>query len=239
MTLVNTYEEVFGDLWDKSVWRELGKKASIINRSVVALASFNGEKMVFACTGFFIQWNGSIAVLTSASLVRNPGDENKIVENLTIEVLLPDKQQRKGKLEHYSLHYNVALVSVQGIRDLRTADIQAQLDYGNLSRVAAVGRYLRSGALMAASGDLVSWSGRLDCKFIVHSSCKITKAGIGGPLVNMGGNIIGMNFYSEKIGTPFLLWKEIDKILSYFEEKRYIYISFLNIEEFISRFFLG
>lgn len=27
------------------------------------------------------------------------------------------------------------------------------------------------------------------------------QAGIGGPLVNMDGNIIGMNFYSEKIGT--------------------------------------
>lgn len=40
--------------------------------------------MVFACTGFFIEWNGSIAVLTSASLVRNPGDENKIVENFTV-----------------------------------------------------------------------------------------------------------------------------------------------------------
>ncbi|KAF8732711.1 hypothetical protein HU200_015046 [Digitaria exilis] len=203
MTLVNTYEEVFGDLWDKGVWRELGKKASIINRSVVALASFNGDFTVIChllfhiCTG-----------------------HNQLIIKIMIEVLLPDKQQRKGKLEHYSLHYNVALVSVQGIRDLRTADIQAQLDYGNLSRVAAVGRCFRSGTLMAASGDLVSWSGRLDCKFIVRSSCKITKAGIGGPLVNMGGKIIGMNFYSEKIGTPFLLWKEIDKILSYFKEKR-------------------
>jgi hypothetical protein len=40
--------------------------------------------MVFACTGFFIQWNGSTAILTSASLVSNPCDESNIDENLTV-----------------------------------------------------------------------------------------------------------------------------------------------------------
>nr|CAB3457862.1 unnamed protein product [Digitaria exilis] len=43
-----------------------------------------GEKRFFACTGFFIEWNGSMIILTSASLVRNSGDENKIVENLRV-----------------------------------------------------------------------------------------------------------------------------------------------------------
>jgi hypothetical protein len=94
---------------------------------------------------------------------------------LQIKVCLPDKLHRKGSLEHCSLHYNVALVSVKGIHDVRIADIQAQLDYRVVSRVAAVGRCFESGELMAASGDLVPWSGRLDCMFIVRSSCKITK----------------------------------------------------------------
>jgi hypothetical protein len=47
------------------------------------------------------------------------------------------------------------------------------------------------------------------------------QAGIGGPLFNMRGEVIGMNFYSEKIGTPFLLWNEIGNILAYFKEKWY------------------
>jgi hypothetical protein len=47
------------------------------------------------------------------------------------------------------------------------------------------------------------------------------QAGIGGPLVNLDGDIIGMNFYSKKIGTPFLLWKEIANILEYFKGKWY------------------
>ncbi|XP_062208183.1 uncharacterized protein LOC133909666 isoform X2 [Phragmites australis] len=218
MILVHTFEETFGDICGEGVWSELSKKASSnIRRSVVAIASFNGEKRFFACTGFFIEWNGSTAILTSASLVRNSGDENKIDENLRIEVLLPNKQHREGTLQHYSLHYNVALVSVKDFRALRPANIQLQ--WNNSSKVAAVGRCFKSGALMAASGWLVSWSGTLDCKFIVRSSCKITKAGIGGPLVNLDGEVIGMNFYDRKVGTPFLLWKEIRNILSYFEEK--------------------
>ena len=49
MILVNTFEEPFGDIRggdkrDKGVWTKLGEKASSrINRSVVALASFNGD----------------------------------------------------------------------------------------------------------------------------------------------------------------------------------------------------
>lgn len=217
LVLVNTFEDTFGDLWGEGVWRELGKNASDINRIVVALASFNGKKMVSACTGFFIRWNGSTVILTSASLVRDIGDQNKIVENSRIEVLLPNKHVRKGNLEHYSLHYNVALVSVKDCRVVRPAKIQ--VDCVGISQVAAAGRCFRTGTIMATSGRLVSWSGRLDCKFILRSTCKISKAGIGGPLFNMRGEVIGMNFYSAKIGTPFLLWNEIGNILAYFKEK--------------------
>jgi hypothetical protein len=42
LTSVNTFEDTFGDKWGTGVWREL-KKAPIINRSVVALASFDGN----------------------------------------------------------------------------------------------------------------------------------------------------------------------------------------------------
>lgn len=95
--------------------------------------------------------------------------------NLQIEVLLPNKLVRKGNLEHYSLHYNVALVSVEDCRVVRPAKIQ--LDCVDISRVAAAGRCFRSGTIMATSGRLVSWSGRLDCKFILRSTCKISKVG--------------------------------------------------------------
>ncbi|WVZ82664.1 hypothetical protein U9M48_029904 [Paspalum notatum var. saurae] len=208
MVLVNTFEETFGDIYGEGVWRKFSKGASNINRNVVALASFNG---------FFIEWNGSTIILTSASLVRNSGDENKIVENLRIEVLM-NNQCRKGMLQHYSLHYNVALVSVKDYRAIRPSNT---LLYRNVpSRVAAVGRCFKSGALMATSGDLVSWTGTLDCDFLAQSTCKTAKAGIGGPLVTLDGDVVGMNFYDTRIGTPFLLWEDICKILEWFETKR-------------------
>ncbi|CAN6278408.1 unnamed protein product [Urochloa humidicola] len=127
MILVNTFEDTFGDIHGEGVWRKFSTRASNINSNVVALASFNGEKRFFACTGFIIEWNGSKIILTSASLVRNSGDENKIVENL--------------------------------------------------------------------------------------------RAGIGGPLVTLDGDVIGMNFYDKRIRTPFLFWADICKILALFETK--------------------
>ncbi|KAM0927749.1 hypothetical protein ACQ4PT_002661 [Festuca glaucescens] len=203
MILVNTFEETFGDINGEGVWRKFSKRASNINRNVVALASFNGEKRFFACTGFFIEWNGCTIILTSASLVRNSGDENKIVENLRIEVLL-NSQCREGTLQHYSLHYNVALVSVKNYPALRPSN--TLLRWNKTFEVAAIGRCFKSGALMATSGDLVCWTGTLDCDFLATSTCKITKAGIGGPLVSLDGDVIGMNFYDKRIGTPFLAY---------------------------------
>ncbi|CAL5063727.1 unnamed protein product [Urochloa decumbens] len=216
MILVNSFEDRFGDIYGEGVWGKFSKRAAYtIDCNVVALASFNGGKRVFACTGFLIEWNGSTMILTSASLVRDSGDENKIDKSLRIEVLHKDGCE-EGKLEHWNQHYNIALVSVK-YRARRPLNMS--FDSESIDEVVAVGRRFKPGTLMAASGFLVPWSGTLDCEFLTRSTCKITKAGIGGPLVNLDGNIIGMNFYDTRIGTPFLLWEEIFKILASFETK--------------------
>ncbi|CAO1947352.1 unnamed protein product [Urochloa humidicola] len=219
MVLANTFEDTFGDVCGQGVWSELSKTASSnLNRSVVALASFKGETRFFACTGFFIEWNSRAIILTSASLVRKSDGRSKIEEKLRIEVLLPDKHgHREGKLEHYSLRYNVALVSVKNFHVAHPVNVQLQSS--KCSKVAAVGRRFDSGELMAVGGQLVCWSGTLDCKYLVHLSCKITKAGIGGPLVDLDGQVIGMNFYDKRVGTPFLLWSAIRKILACFKRE--------------------
>jgi len=111
---------------------------------------------------FFIQRNGSNMILTSASLVRDSGDENKIDENLRIKVLL-NNQCKEGKLEHCNLHYNIALVSVK-YRDLRS--LNTSFDCESSSRVVTVGHCFNSGTLMATSGCLVPWTGTLDCEFL-------------------------------------------------------------------------
>jgi len=168
---------------------------------------------------------GSSIILTSASLVRNSNDDSKIVENFKIEVLLPNNQRTEGTLQHYNLHYNVALVSFKDYRDHRALNtVPYFIDH---FEVAAVGRCFESGALLATCGELVNWTGTLDCKFLICSTCKITKAGIGGPLVNLNGDVVGMNFYDKRIGTPFLAWEHICTILAMFGKRYSVHIIYV------------
>ncbi|XP_044338618.1 uncharacterized protein [Triticum aestivum] len=80
MRLLNNFEEKFSE----DIWGKLERNvASNMSQSVVALASFSGKTRCFACTGIFIDCNGSTTrVLTSASLVRTSDNENKVADNL-------------------------------------------------------------------------------------------------------------------------------------------------------------
>ncbi|CAA0834988.1 Unknown protein [Striga hermonthica] len=236
MTLVNTFEEPFGDIYPHGVWKQLSIGVNEkINDSVVTLASFKGDERFFACSGTFIDWdgrfqdNGCQIILTSACLVRNPDypdDEgNKIVDGLRIKVSLPGTKhtkpkQRKGTLIHYSLHYNVALVSVKTSNAVYLPVVRHAR--GNLCSnklVVAVGRGFKSGDLMASSGKLAPhWSGPFDFKRLLYSTCRIKKAGIGGPLVDAEGNYIGMNFYDQNVGNPVLFCDDIVDILDRFKK---------------------
>ncbi|TVU11308.1 hypothetical protein EJB05_44884 [Eragrostis curvula] len=194
MILVNSFEEPFGDMYPKGVWAEFRKRvASNIFRNVVALASLN------------------VALLC-------PDGGNNIIEGLKIEVLLPNKQRREGTLKHYSLYYNVALISVKNFRAVRPAILENK-SINLSSMLVAVGRCYESGILMATKGGLADRTGKLVCQIIDYSTCKITKAGIGGPLVDNDGNFIGMNFYDPAIGTAFLLCDDLCGILQYFKTK--------------------
>jgi small nuclear ribonucleoprotein (snRNP)-like protein len=89
-------------------------------------------------------------------------------------VLLPNGERCEGKLEHYSLHYNVALVRVKNYTVDRPVDLNDEkIHY--CARVVAVGRCFESGLAMAASGEFTGWSGKLDCKDLLYTACTITK----------------------------------------------------------------
>ncbi|CAN6224896.1 unnamed protein product [Urochloa humidicola] len=231
MTLVYTFEEHFGDVYRAGVWKLLGKRVRRkIHQSVVSLASFNGDTRFFACSGIFIDWGGKCGdnecqtILTSACLVRNPDypfdGEDEIVEGLRIEVLLPSKKRREGTLIHYNLQYNVALVNLQEFSAVSHTIIKHGLVNRSSKLVAAVGRCFESSELMVSRGKLApSWSGPFDCEKLCYSTCRITKAGIGGPLVDYDGDFIGMNFYDPKVGTPFLSCGDIVDILDCFKTR--------------------
>ena len=98
--------------------------------------------------------------------------------HLQIKVLLPNKQCKEGILQHFSLHYNVALLGVKDFRPLRSFRIlEDRLNYRTRRdpKVVAVGRCFKSGILMATCGRRTDWSGMLYFRDLRYSSCKITK----------------------------------------------------------------
>ncbi|KAF8701125.1 hypothetical protein HU200_033786 [Digitaria exilis] len=217
----------FGDLPNgprERAWNKLQKEVvTNISRRVVSLASFNrDDTRSFACTGLLIsmQRRNSIrtVVLTSASLVRSHDNEDKIDKNLRIEVFLPPNQRCDGTLECYSLHYNIAIVIVKkGFNAIRPENIFISKGMQKPSQnVVAVGRDPTHGLLMAATGKVESSNEncKLDCKELCYCTCKIKKAGIGGPLIGFDGSFVGMNFYDGSNLTPFLPRDKIINVLA-------------------------
>lgn len=226
MVLVNGFEEKFPNTDGSCSWGDVLNQlseevASNLSRSVVSLASFSGKTRLFACTGIIIEFNLCTTVLTSASLVRSSDDENKIDDNLRIEVRLPNKQYVTGKLQHCSLHYNIALVNIVGSPDLHATNLCHQVQFESGSEVVAVGRIFAVGKLTATGGTLADKLSKFDCTELLNSTCKIRKGGIGGPLVDFDGHFIGMNFYDEE-ETPFIPRNLILECLMRFETERSI-----------------
>ncbi|PVH62392.1 hypothetical protein PAHAL_3G282800 [Panicum hallii] len=219
--LLNRFEGYFGEVraWkgypfgyppvgsEKRVWEHLSKEVvTNISRRVVKLASFNGPSRLFACTGLLIRWHAHTFILTLASLVRSRLHHEKIDNSLTIEVFLPPNQRVRGTLALYNLNYNFAIVSVEkNFHAIRPEDIFNKSPMAS-KKVVAVGRDADQGLLMASIGEVKrrNKETELNCRDLKLSTCKINKAGIGGPLVDVNGSFVGMNFYDGSKLTPFL-----------------------------------
>ncbi|XP_051194874.1 uncharacterized protein [Lolium perenne] len=216
MRLEGHFEEEFG----RDNLSEPARKIALkMSRSVVALASFSHDfkERHFACTGVCIDFDGSTSntrVLTSASLVRTSGDENKLFDGLKIKVCLASNECIEGNLENFSFYYNVAVISFP-FRCNRTA----MLVDAPHTEVLALGRVFKTGNSMATEGSVISKECKIGCKELKISTCKITKAGIGGPLLDLKGNVVGMNFYDTE-GTPYLPSKIILKVLRRFDNAK-------------------
>ena len=98
-------------------------------------------------------------------------------------MLLPNNEQTVGELEHYSLHYNIALVSVKNYNVECPVKLEPEsICYDEV--VVAVGRFFESGILMATSGkyiqDYDEVSSDLDCEYLWYTTCRTTK--VAAPL---------------------------------------------------------
>uniref|UniRef100_J3LXA6 Uncharacterized protein n=1 Tax=Oryza brachyantha TaxID=4533 RepID=J3LXA6_ORYBR len=216
----HVWRESFEEKFEGDIWSELSKELpSAFSECVVALASFDEDGMLFACTGIFIN-HYPARILTSASLVRNYDNKSKIDDTLKIEVRLQNKSCVAATLKHYDLRYNVAVVDMICFRSPYAIELKKAIHLAPDIDVVAVGCCFEGCKLMATKGMLVDGRSKLDCKALGVSTCKITKAGIGGPLIDNRQNFIGMNFY-DKEETPFLSRKQIQEILRQFDSERH------------------
>ncbi|VAI24955.1 unnamed protein product [Triticum turgidum subsp. durum] len=138
--------------------------------------------------------------------------------SLQIEVHLNNKQHVTGTLKHYDLRYNVAVVEIMGSYSSCAVDVEERISFTPNIEVLAVGRLFERPKLMASRGVLIDRKSKLACEELGISTCKITKAGIGGPLIDACGNLIGMNFFHDE-ETPYLPREKIQEVLGYFDEQ--------------------
>ncbi|KAF8657809.1 hypothetical protein HU200_059971 [Digitaria exilis] len=178
--------------------------------------------MLCACSGIVIRYEPLITtLLTSANLLRSSHDESRIEDDLTIRVRYKIQQYIPGWLGDYDLDNNILLVNTKTPR-LPVARLDHQVQLESCSKVLAVGRIFNSRKLMATSGLMKDTISVFDQEEIMVSSCKISKVGIGGPLIDVDGYFHGMNFYGVE-ETPFLPRSRILKCLRSFGMFGYVF----------------
>ncbi|KAH7856703.1 hypothetical protein Vadar_004470 [Vaccinium darrowii] len=188
----------------------------------------------------------SCTILTSASLLGSSVGSD-VDNEIEIEVRLCDGTLLKGQVYASDFHYNLTLIKIQpevlvqpaslcilddsistnpfGIQDKGVGSESFELHpHSNLinlcpgDAVIALGRYFEEPyEIMAAPGKFSLDSCRFDCKELFRANCKISKCGIGGPLINRNGDVIGVNFYDE-LCTPFLPINIVLKWLEHFKK---------------------
>ncbi|KAI3954180.1 hypothetical protein MKW98_018004 [Papaver atlanticum] len=175
---------------------------------------------------------GEYSVLTSASLFGASNKNYNVASNdeFKVEVYFDERTFQVHEF-NYDLHYNIALLKFESttpmlIASFKSVEVISEAarerllsPHSEVCRISvndqliAVGRYFdKPFMLMAAPGAF-----SLDCPPLLKTTCKISKCGTGGPLINGDGEIIGINFFAEGY-TPFLPMNIVLKCLEYFEK---------------------
>ncbi|KAI8537870.1 hypothetical protein RHMOL_Rhmol09G0057800 [Rhododendron molle] len=217
-----------------------------VSASLVSLVSRTGSEPFFKGSGTIIESeevDGThfSTILTSASLLRSTPESDAIPDDIKIDVYLSDGKSSEGQVFAYDFHYNIATIKIKTELALPSAalrflddsilvDPSAILESSQLhphsdlfklcpgDMVVAIGRHFDDHCdLMAAPGEFSLDVFKFDCKELFRATCQITKCGIGGPLINLYGEVIGVNFYDHKC-TPFLPINIAVKCLEHFKK---------------------
>ena len=164
---------------------------SKVQPSVVAIEtseSTSGGMFSGAGSGIVLTADG--LVLTNAHVVSGIGD---------ITVVLADGTQHKASLVGSSPSDDMAVVKVDGVKDLVPAELgsSAALQVGE--EVIAIGNALNLGGPPTVTRGIVSAKDRdlsaqgISLQGLIQTDAAINPGNSGGPLVNSAGQVVGMN----------------------------------------------
>ncbi|KAL6509987.1 hypothetical protein OROHE_020604 [Orobanche hederae] len=223
----NSFHTPFG-CFPFNEWIDLGTKeaALIVSPSLVSLISYSGDEPIFWASGFCIESYNTNGIhfnnlLTSASLLCQAN--NSPPHGFKVVVILPNGKRCHGDVINFDMHFNVAIIRIELPTPLPCAilkriddSIQSFQSGSHLvphsslfklvpgNPLAALARFHVSPySLMTAPGKFSIEPCDLDCRELLRLNAKISKFGIGGPIVNHFGEVVGISFYAEEF-VPFL-----------------------------------
>ncbi|XP_050218714.1 putative protease Do-like 14 [Mercurialis annua] len=209
---------------------KLALKASL---SVVAVVSYSDEREILEGSGFVIESlniDGKFCntILTTASILRPEPHINAVANGIKIVVIQSPGIACDGDIIGYDFNYNIAAIkfrtkmSISPAR-LRNVDNSVRIDLNMMDEkppayhpqtskfnlapgdtVLALGRnHDKEYTAMVVGGKFSIDDAELNCKELLRADFLISRYGIGGPIINCYGEVIGINFYSH-FCTPFL-----------------------------------
>ncbi|TVU50949.1 hypothetical protein EJB05_02348, partial [Eragrostis curvula] len=157
--------------------------------------------------------------ITVANLVKKCQDTDEVADGLTINVYLQNHETCKGNLLYYDFYYNICVIQIESPVHLPAKGFCSQpinFDVCSSKDVVALGRDREKHVLVVSAGKIIPKCSMLDCEELFVSTCRISKPKVGGPLMNMDGDFVGMNYYHHK-ETPFIPSSIVFKCLQQFE----------------------
>ncbi|TVU17867.1 hypothetical protein EJB05_33927, partial [Eragrostis curvula] len=168
-------------------------------KAVLGVSSYVDGKLLNRSSGFLIEWGEASTILTSALLIRSKSpsiDEwlgkDEYVPNAKVFVHLLDKEETTlvAHLLYYDKHYNVALFRVDMNLGAQNLCFGSEAMCGQeifvLGRDAGLNLKIDHGSVQYKGPSIYN---RHHYMFF---SCVIAQCGVGGPVIDFDGAVVGM-----------------------------------------------